>query len=600
MTVPANQVPISTVEYYGPTSATIKYSVDYRLLEEEDLKATYIDETGVRIALINPTQFEVALINEGDDGADCTIHYDTGSPYTGRIELRRQMVQEQPTVWVEYGPFKAELLELGLDRDLMIIQEMQVLIDGGALNTGWMGNWATGVEYKQRDLVVGPDGNWYYCNTAHISGDFDLDLKNDNWLLTLDIEHFNSLVAAAAASAAAAAQSALEALNSAAAAKLSETNSATSELNASLSENNASNCAAEAHQSAEEAEQFRDDAAAIVAQGERIDAVETQTFQTSAGQTRFELNNANKHENLIVFMNSRKLREYEDYTCSDPDFASHVDLLTPAALGDEVDVVSFNAYKIGDAGVQAVLAGARIVVDNTEPSAPIIHADPTNLSLTKTATTNQLASSTGSDIVLAAVDAINAGLMTVDQLLELQAATAGVAQNAYDIANLPPGGGGSDLVFSRFFFSETELDSGNDYSITFTHSFGRFPVSTILYDPSGQVIKVKTVLTDTTATLTFYGDPGFGAGLFSLALGNNTAAVSTAAIFEDTFTEASLNSGDDYSVSFTHSFGVYPAGILVLDPDGKEIYPKTSTTLTVVTLKFYSLPAVGTYRISLI
>lgn len=229
MTVPAGQTPIITYAYSGAGD----YDFDFRIFKDTDLVLTHLDTNGVRTLFIigSMNDYTVTLLDEGEHGGTCHI---TSTLVGGTVEIRRSLLQEQPTDWVNNDPFNAELLEIDLDRAIMIIQEMQVVVDGAYVASNWRADWLPDHPYYVRDLIVdGATGNIYTALTDHISSsDFSADLANGNWAILID-------VAAVEAARLDAEQSAAEALDSANSATTSENNAASSESQAGISEVNA-------------------------------------------------------------------------------------------------------------------------------------------------------------------------------------------------------------------------------------------------------------------------------------------------------------------------------------------------------------------------
>ncbi len=348
MTVPAGQVPIINYSYAGPGD----YDFSFRVFGEEDVQVVHQDETGLQTVLQlhasdgYTVTLEATEDAPGQKGGTCHVLWPATS---GGLMIRRDMLVEQPTDWVNNNPFNAELLETNLDRAIMLIQEMQLIVEGDYTPISWRGPWVEYTGYDVSDLVTADNGNIYIAMVSHTStGDFDTDLAAGNWLLILDVAYAESLVELAAQSEANAKASETAAAASEAQSLISEERSAASEVNASLSENGAANCAAAGYQSALAAEAAKDAAESIVAVGERIDSVGTDFYAATAAQTQFVVNYPSPSSNVLVFMNSRKLRVGEDYSVDNTSVVTLITLLTPADAGDEIEILSLNAALVGE------------------------------------------------------------------------------------------------------------------------------------------------------------------------------------------------------------------------------------------------------------
>ncbi len=434
MTVSAGQTPIVIYAYTGPND----YDFSFRVFQSDDIIVSHIDVEGVRNTLTEGEfeDYTVSLLSEEDGaGGTCTLLY---TPTDGTLEIRRSMLIEQPTDWVNNNPFNAELLETDLDRAIMIVQEMQTIVSGQFLQGAWRGLWQASTDYALNELVVAANNNWYIAIANHTStDDFDADLASGDWILIFDVTYLEDLTARAAQSEFNASESAAASIASAAEALQSAIDALASQVAADLSETNSAASAAEALQSAVDAEAAKEAAEAIVAAGERLDAIETYTFTATAGQTVFVLPAANNEDNLLVFINSRKLRLGEDYTCNIPLAATSIVLVSGAAVGDEIDVVSVNTYTISS-GVLEIIAGAGIAVDDTSPSAPIVSSTgdgTTDLGISRTAIANSITSSTGTGIALITASSSLAGLLTAAKFDELVAATTALHAESHTVVS---------------------------------------------------------------------------------------------------------------------------------------------------------------------
>ncbi len=340
MTVPVGQVPIINYEYAGPG----EYDFSFRVFTRADLALSMINSEGLRRPLDEFTDYTVTVTGDGSLGGTCDLLV---PEEVATLEVRRSVVQEQPTEWENNNPLNAALLEVDLDRAIMIIQDMQVYLDSEYLISQWRGDWLEVTEYQVGDIVKAPNTNWYMCRVAHESGtEFDPGLESGYWVLILDMILITESSATAVLAAAEALESAYDSSVSATESASSASQSAVSSANAAISETNAVNCSNEAHESAVEAEAAKDEAEDIALRL-RTDRMHTDYYTATSGQTVFEVTHPAPEVSVQVFKNSLKLRRNEDFTTDDPASTTEITLLVGATEGDEIDVVSFNFYDSG-------------------------------------------------------------------------------------------------------------------------------------------------------------------------------------------------------------------------------------------------------------
>lgn len=115
---------------------------------------------------------------------------------------------------------------------------------------------------------------------------------------------------------------------------------------ASVSEANALGHAEDAEASADAAALSATEAANILAIGERTGGTVVDFHTCTAGQTIFAVSVPANMNNIMAFMNSRKLRHSEDYTLDSDIAATVLTLSAAAAAGDELEVFIFNTFDV--------------------------------------------------------------------------------------------------------------------------------------------------------------------------------------------------------------------------------------------------------------
>jgi hypothetical protein len=155
----------------------VEFSFNFLLLATTDMQVR------VASALLNPNDYTVE-IDPDDDGG--TVTFDTAPAAGAMVELSRIMEITQLTEYPEAGPFRPASHERALDRLTLICQQMnQAVVDGTSAFT-WKDTWTTATNYTVKDLVEGPDQNWYYCNQTHLAGVFSSDLAAGLWVLLVN------------------------------------------------------------------------------------------------------------------------------------------------------------------------------------------------------------------------------------------------------------------------------------------------------------------------------------------------------------------------------------------------------------------------------
>ena len=162
------------------------YGVTFKVLEASHIQAQLIRTDGTIVALVNGTDYSVTVLPAGA-GANIVV---TTTAYSagGTIEIRRVIPVTQATSWSNGGSLDMPLLTSVFDKLTMILQQMQVYMEGEAAESHWGGDWITGTSYLVKDIVVLPStGDWYRCLTPHTSGTWATDLAAGKWVLYLAI-----------------------------------------------------------------------------------------------------------------------------------------------------------------------------------------------------------------------------------------------------------------------------------------------------------------------------------------------------------------------------------------------------------------------------
>lgn len=212
-----------TISYVEPvityvSSGNGAYPFTFKILAESDIEVWYTSaSTGARVQLVRGSDFSVTVGNPGG-----TVTILGNAPAGGQILIQRRVPIDQPTDWVNNGPFDMDLLEADLDRIIMIVQQLGWDVSSGQAAINFRGPWATTTAYTIRDIVRTTNGNYYFCVVSHTSGTFSTDLAAGNWVLLIDFEAIETHATNAAASAADALASRNTAIARSAAAELSE------------------------------------------------------------------------------------------------------------------------------------------------------------------------------------------------------------------------------------------------------------------------------------------------------------------------------------------------------------------------------------------
>jgi hypothetical protein len=264
---------------YSGDGSTTTFSYTFKVLAEGDLTVIIRSALGTETTKTLNTHYTITGVG---DAAGGSIIFTAGNipSSTETVVLIRDTAQTQAIDYIANDPFPAESHEEGLDRSVILAQELQEEVNrsikisrtntmtnteftvgptdrankvlafdsSGELSVAqelgtYQGNWSSGESYAVRDIVKDTsNNNIYICLTAHTSsGSQPISSNVDvaKWSLIVDAASATSSASAAAASAAAAASSATAAQTAQTAAELAETNAETAETNAETAETNA-------------------------------------------------------------------------------------------------------------------------------------------------------------------------------------------------------------------------------------------------------------------------------------------------------------------------------------------------------------------------
>ena len=250
---------------YSGDGSTSTFSYTFKVLAEADLTVIIRDSLGTETTKTLTTHYTITGVGDANGGS---ITFTAGNipSATDTVVLIRDTAQIQSIDYIANDPFPAETHEEGLDRSVILAQELQEEVNrsikisrtntmtnteftvGPSDRAGkilgfdsngelvvsqelgsYRGNWSTGTTYAARDIVKDTStNNIFLCNTGHTSsGSEPLTTNTDSakWDLLVDAASATTSQNAAAASAAAA--------------LVSENNAATSESNALTYKNDA-------------------------------------------------------------------------------------------------------------------------------------------------------------------------------------------------------------------------------------------------------------------------------------------------------------------------------------------------------------------------
>ena len=278
---------------YSGDNSTSTFNYTFKVLSSADLKVIIRNTSGVEVTKTLTTHYTIANVGNASGGS---ITFTAGNipTSTETVVLLRDTDQIQSIDYISNDPFPAETHEEGLDRSVIIAQELQEEVDRSLklsrtntmTNTEFTvgpterankvlafdsageiavtqelgtfrGNWSASTSYQVRDLVKDTStNNIFIVNTAHTSSGSQPLTSNTNsakYDLIVDAATATTSATNAASSATAAANSATAAASSATTASTQASNASTSASTASTQATNASNSATSAASSASSA-----------------------------------------------------------------------------------------------------------------------------------------------------------------------------------------------------------------------------------------------------------------------------------------------------------------------------------------------------------
>ena len=241
---------------YNGNGSTRTFTYTFKIFNDSDLQVIVRSADGTETTKILNTHYTVSGAGNSNGGSITFIqnlpsidHTPTASQ---KVTLIRNIPQTQSLDYISNDTFPAESHEEGLDRAIMVVQQLQEEVnrslklsktntmnstefyidadaragkilgfdDNGELVVSqelgtYKGNWSTATTYSARDIVKDTsNGNIYFCNTGHTStGVAPLSSNADSakWNLLVDVATVVSATASATAAATAAANSAAQA-----------------------------------------------------------------------------------------------------------------------------------------------------------------------------------------------------------------------------------------------------------------------------------------------------------------------------------------------------------------------------------------------------
>jgi hypothetical protein len=238
---------------YAGNGVTTVFNYNFKILSSSDLKVIIRSTNGTETTKTLNTHYTITGVGSAVGGS---VTFTAGNiPVSEQtIVLIRDTAQTQSIDYVANDPFPAETHEEGLDKGIILTQELQEEIDrclklsktntmnstefyiGPADRAGkilgfdgngelvvsqelgaYKGNWSTATTYSARDIVKDTvNGNIYFCNTGHSSvGVAPISTNADagKWDLLIDVSQATTAATASSVSASNAATSAANALS---------------------------------------------------------------------------------------------------------------------------------------------------------------------------------------------------------------------------------------------------------------------------------------------------------------------------------------------------------------------------------------------------
>lgn len=237
---------------YAGNGVTTVFNYNFKILSSSDLKVIIRSSNGTETTKTLNTHYTITGVGSANGGS---ITFTAGNiPASAQtVVLIRDTAQTQSIDYVANDPFPAETHEEGLDKGIILTQELQEEIDrclklsktntmnstefyiGPADRAGkilgfdgngelvvsqelgaYKGNWSTATTYSARDIIKDTvNGNIYFCNTGHTSvgvAPISTNADTGKWDLLIDVSQATTAATNSSNSATSAASSAANAL----------------------------------------------------------------------------------------------------------------------------------------------------------------------------------------------------------------------------------------------------------------------------------------------------------------------------------------------------------------------------------------------------
>jgi hypothetical protein len=166
------------------------YPFPFPLQKADDLVVKYVGADGL-VYTVDTGSYTVSTLYPENGGS---INFtDAGYASSGQLLLQRVLLLEQGTDWVNNDDFSMSLLEKTQDRMVMMIQQVDTITSMASSWGAWRGEWVDGAIFKERDITVAPDGDWYACLVGHTATDFTADLALGYWVKALPVGEINDI-----------------------------------------------------------------------------------------------------------------------------------------------------------------------------------------------------------------------------------------------------------------------------------------------------------------------------------------------------------------------------------------------------------------------
>jgi hypothetical protein len=237
---------------YAGNGVTTVFNYNFKILSSSDLKVIIRSSNGTETTKTLNTHYTITGVGSANGGS---VTFTAGNiPASAQtVVLIRDTAQTQSIDYVANDPFPAETHEEGLDKGIILTQELQEEIDrclklsktntmnstefyiGPADRAGkilgfdgngelvvsqelgaYKGNWSTATTYSARDIIKDTvNGNIYFCNTGHTSvgvAPISTNADTGKWDLLIDVSQATTAATNSSNSATSAASSAANAL----------------------------------------------------------------------------------------------------------------------------------------------------------------------------------------------------------------------------------------------------------------------------------------------------------------------------------------------------------------------------------------------------